>query len=382
MLKRANDDYYPDDIKLKAALKELLSERLADMRVALAHYLPCQIFDQSDLPPFAVGPVRFVPRDTWLDGVLERADKPLAWVKHVGDHWAGRSEVQRPSPQSPGAGNTTASDEPWAAWTVVDAVGSCMWIAIVEIPAREYMQSRACAEAAVRLAIDTIGLPLAPVTARRIRHTADETRPRLARSLMQAEGQGLSSESNLDLPSLRGPPGSAKTLLDQTANLRAWAGAAIQTLVETKPSSPISGLHQRWLDAMYWFGQSRREPVQFVGLVNAGICLDVLAKGGKADGIIALCCALFSIQPDSAILSDGTRLKSLVETIYNEGRSQLSHGGRPSLLRELPIRRDTAIIFAARALARYVEGLSRYSGPDQYEDYLSALPSVFSLPSP
>src|ERR1700730_3072292 len=148
-----------------------------------------------------------------------------------------------------------------------------------------------------------------------------------------------------------------------------------------KPSSPISDLHQRWLDALYWFGQSRREPTEFVGLVNAGICLDVLANGRKAGGIIGLRCALFSIQADSAVMADGTSLKSLVETIYNEGRSKISHGGQPNLLKELPIQRDTTIIFAAHALARYMEGLSRYNGPDQYEDYLSALPSVFSFPS-
>jgi hypothetical protein len=49
LLKRANENYYPEDTGLKVAFKELLSERLAAMQVALAHYLPCQIFDQSNL---------------------------------------------------------------------------------------------------------------------------------------------------------------------------------------------------------------------------------------------------------------------------------------------------------------------------------------------
>ena len=133
---------------------------------------------------------------------------------------------------------------------------------------------------------------------------------------------------------------------------------------------------------MYWFGQSRRDSVEFVGLVNAGICLDVLAKGGKASGIIKLCCNLFGIQPDSPVLGDGTTLKSLINTIYNDGRSQLGHGGRPSLLRELPIGRDVAVMFAAPVLARYIEGTHRYSGPDSYEEFLSALPGLFPKPSP
>src|ERR1700719_276869 len=77
----------------------------------------------------------------------------------------------------------------------------------------------------------------------------------------------------------------------------------------------------------------------------------------------------------------GQALRGLVATIYNEGRSQIGHGGRPSLLKELPIRVDTAIIFAAHVLARYIEGLSRYDCPERYESYLSALPSVFTLPA-
>lgn|SRR3984893_6056508 len=170
--------------------------------------------------------------------VQQKAGKPLAWVKEVSDHWAGRSEVLKPTPQSQELGDVTTGGDPWAAWEVVDAVGSCMWIAIIEIPGREYLQSRSCAEAAVRLAIDTLGLPLAPETARRIRHTADETRPRLTRFLMQAEGRGLSSGSHFDLPSLRGAPGSDKALLNQTVNLRAWAGAAIQSLVEISRHLP------------------------------------------------------------------------------------------------------------------------------------------------
>jgi hypothetical protein len=106
-----------------------------------------------------------------------------------------------------------------------------------------------------------------------------------------------------------------------------------------------------------------------------------LAKGKKANGIIELSGNLLGQQPDSPVLTDGTTLKSLINTIYNEGRSQLGHGGRPSLMRELPIGSDIAVMFAAPVLARYIEGLHRYSGPDTYEGFLSALPGLFP-PSP
>jgi hypothetical protein len=374
ILKRANENFYPNDAEIKPIFDALLQERLSALTHSITHYFPCQIFDEANLPPFEVGPVRFVSREAWLHLVQTKAGKPLSWIKAVEDHWAGRGEVPRPTPDA-----AQQADDRWTAWTVVDAVGSCIWMATVDIPAREYRQSRACAEAAVRLAIDTIALPLTPQTARLVRYSARDARPHLTRFLMQAEGKELSSESTIDLPSLRGPPGSDKWLVDQTTGLREWAGAAIQTLVQMLPSSPISELHQRWLDAMYWFGQSRREPIEFIGLVEAGICLDILANGSKDSGIINLCCALFSLQHDSPVLNDGTTLKSLVTTIYKEGRSQISHDGRPSLLRDLPIPRDEATFFVAHVVCRYIEGLHRYGGPDGYEHYLSALPSLFPV---
>jgi hypothetical protein len=358
----------------KKIFKERLAERLAAIGTTLVHYLPCHIFDQSNERTFEVGPVRFVQREIWLEEVAERAGKGLSWVNCVGDHWAGRGEVLKPNLELLAA--SRPPEDPWAAWTVTQAVDKCRWIAVVEVAGREQLRSRECAEAAVRIALDTIGLPLSPRSARDIRGPGDETKARLTQSLMQVAGADLISSSYSDMPSLRGPPGFDVALLHQTAELRQQAGVALRTLVEASPSSKIPRLHQRWLEAIYWFGEARREPVEFIGLVKAGICLDVLAKGGAAEGIIELCCGLFDKKPDDRITSDGHDLQTIVKTIYNEGRSQLSHGGHLGLLHDLPFRRDIAVMFVAQVVARYVERLYCYTGPDEYEDFGNSLPSL------
>ena len=375
-----NSDQLKTTREIKKALNASLEKEFLSIQIDLTHYLPCQIFNRANLPSFDVGPVQFVPRDSVLDIMQKHSGEELAWTDAVRNSWSGGPKLERPKPQDFSPEGPDLSDR-WIACDIEETFAQCRWAAVIEIPGREFTHSRSHAEAAVRIALDTLGLVLSPGFAQQIRHVADDIGPRMTYKFAQAKGNSPRHGSYLDMPMLQWPSDGDEWLLKETTDLRQWAGFAIQTLIEAKPTSKIPGLHQRWLDAMYWFGESRREPVEFIGLVKAGICLDVLAKGGAAKGIEALCQALFNLAPTDSVLNDGTSLKKLVETIYNEGRSQIGHGGRPSLLKDLPISRDTAVLFAKEAMARYIKGLHHYSGPDVYEDFLKALPQLL-LPQP
>lgn len=102
---------------------------------------------------------------------------------------------------------------------------------------------------------------------------------------------------------------------------------------------------------MYWYGQALREPMEFIGLVHAGVALDVLARGSYDRGITDLCSRLIDIDPDKAITPNGLSLRKIVQLIYKEGRSQFSHGGRLALLSDLPYGRDAAVYFTSTMLA-------------------------------
>ena len=78
------------------------------------------------------------------------------------------------------------------------------------------------------------------------------------------------------------------------------------------------------------------------------------------------------------ITSDGHTIGSLVLGIYNEGRSQISHGGnRFGLLNDLPVDLDLADSFCETSIAMYLMRLSIYNGKDEYTAFLEALPSLF-----
>jgi hypothetical protein len=76
------------------------------------------------------------------------------------------------------------------------------------------------------------------------------------------------------------------------------------------------------------------------------------------------------------IASDNRKLKQVVETLYNDGRSKIAHGGTLALLSELPIELSLADSLTAHVLAGYVVYATRYTGADTYEDFLAAIPAI------
>ncbi|WFU07494.1 hypothetical protein QA648_36400 (plasmid) [Rhizobium sp. CB3171] len=65
-----------------------------------------------------------------------------------------------------------------------------------------------------------------------------------------------------------------------------------------------------------------------------------------------------------------------MKQIYDDGRSQFSHGGKLALLQDLPVDRDAALSLVKAALTVYAGKLDLYTGPDEYEDFLKALPTL------
>jgi hypothetical protein len=155
----------------------------------------------------------------------------------------------------------------------------------------------------------------------------------------------------------------------RTVTLRGAIGEALAAFVSVQQAGNCPELMCRWVEAMYWFGQARRERNEFISLVKLGVALDVLAKGGKAEGILELARAAFGKADDDVIASGNRTLKQVVKTLYNDGRSKIAHGGTLALLQELPIELGLADNFAAHILAAYVVYAGLHKGDDTYEGF-------------
>jgi hypothetical protein len=259
---------------------------------------------------------------------------------------------------------------------MLKAVGTCEWIIDVEIEGREESRSSECASVAALVALESLGLAMRIQTARNLRGPRHARDPQFQRDLHQIDGQQLTMSTSIDWPRIGGPPGAQAGLLTDSAVLLNAVSRAITAFVSVAETGNAPLLLQRWVEAMYWFGQARRERNEFIALVKFGVALDVLAKGGKAKGILELSRALFGKVDDDVFASDNRTLKQVVETVYNDGRSKIAHGGALALLRELPIEPGLADNLTAHALAAYVVYAARYNGRDTYEDFLAAIPGL------
>ena len=373
-------DRFEADPKFKRVFKSILSERITALSTTTMHYFPCHIFEYAGVPPFAIGPVRFLPRLEWLDVVEATAQSEVGWIPQLRAYWKG--EAARPTAPTTEVLGLEPDERQvgvyhqWRAKSICDEVGRCAWIAVVEIPGRLAKLSRTCAEVAVRVAVDAFGLALRHRDALDLRGPGDFKDPNLSHQLLQTQGRDLLESSMLDMPGLKGDLRRHQSLLADTVELRCEAGKAIQAFVDHNAPGAVPGLKKRWVEAMYWFGEARREAAGFISLVKTGISLDVLTQGKKAGGILALCSALFGLKDSDRVLSNGKTLFEVVSAIYDEGRSQLSHGGRLGLLEEIPISKEIALEFTAVVMRKYLECLVKYAGPDDIDDFIAEIPNL------
>ena len=81
----------PPNTDAKRAFKDLLQANLDALSHELEFSFPCRLFDDDQVQPFDVGPVRFRKREEWIEGVAVRASPTLlSWVTPVKSFWSVR----------------------------------------------------------------------------------------------------------------------------------------------------------------------------------------------------------------------------------------------------------------------------------------------------
>jgi len=365
MLAENGFTFWTDTDEAIRQFKVRLEGRLGAAFRDVEHYFPCHMIESKEAISFNVGPVRFLRRLDWLKHVSSVAGSELAWTDAVRRHW----EENAPPPDE-------ITRDTMNAVHVIKTIGQCRWIASVTVRGNEFGRSGERALYAVRLAIDALGIVLSRSQAINMRGPGDELRVTRSGQLSQHPGLGLNTGIKTDRPHLFAHPSDAQVFISNTREFRDEAGWAINSMLHLASDVDLPALKQRWCDALYWFGEARRDVTEFTALVRYGMCLDVLAKGRAANGITKMLADLLASQPNDKLLSDGTSIKKVIKKIYEEGRSQLGHGGRPALLEDLPIARETADQVVQLALSNYLTNLKRYNGADDTDSFLEAIPAL------
>lgn len=362
MLAENKLDIWEDAPAALKAFKQRLGARLAAAYCEAHHYFPCRIVHADTAPPFTIGRVSFVRPAHWLDRVREVAERDLCWTERVRAHWHG--ETLAPPDNS---------TERILSESAIEAIGVCKWVAMVSVSGNDIGRSAERARFGVRLALDGLGVVMTNTQARNLRGPGDDVDPGIITRLSQAPGADVTFDSRRDLPLLLTHEPHASAFIRESEELREAVGWAIEGVFCFPAEVALYDLRRRWCDALFWFGEARRDDAASAAVIRYGMCLDVLTNGGAAPEIIKMVAALFGRGAKDGLLSDGTSVQSAIEKLYNRGRSQIGHGGAPALLEDTPIDRGVADNICRRTLNRYLSALCEYQGTDDVADFLLSL---------
>lgn len=390
----------PDRTKHWKMLRKHILEIARASGKQIVHYVPVWLFTGQDCPSFSVGPVKFVPRNGWLEEIRKRRGRGSPWMATVESLWS--DEVVRGGSSWSGVKGAASAfrsgkrrvrdlyrayvdgkrfSEPSDVFhgrVVSRLVHPDQWVACCDVQGFEASESRRRGILAARVALDTIRLALTRPNRSLISTSADSVQPFSIDRLSQLPNRDLAHGSGINRKGLSGAPDLARAIVDQSSDLFDAAGQCIGAAASTSINFGCPKLAERWLNSVHWYGRACIADVDFVGVVMLVIALDVLSGGLEQNGILELIARLTGLRTSHTVLNDGTSLKQLVERTYKL-RSEVAHGSILAVHAELDDVRGHLEDLTSAALDHYVIALKKFAeggGRDDRDEFLQSLPPL------
>lgn len=340
----------------KQSLRTSIEQRLQHWDAPRTHLFGAWVFQDPRTPTVAVGPVLFKPIEVWLNeaeqsGLIDRNQTQRILQRLNG--CVTRKDIAR----------AIIEDE------IADTIGPCPWVCTVTVKGHSAQRSHEKAILAAKMALVAIGLAWnEPSRSARDAGLLFELGPSRIRATMAYSGDKFvwsSHGSDSRLGRFLAEQDFAKFIKYSTPRLKT-VGDAIGEFLALASAGPKSKLQSRLCHALMWYGEASRETLDFLAIVKFAAALDTLSNGGKAHGICDLVAKRLPVKDrDGKFLTDGTSLKSLVDRIYNAGRSRIVHGSRPSLVDDLGELRVHSEWLATITLRACIHWLEHYNGADE-----------------
>ena len=307
-----------------AAAHTILSELKTEIDALLAgldlreYAFGTTLFSASNISPFSIGPALFQPREAWLK--RKHADGSITDVmlRRILKIWGGNRQKTR-------KGNLDNLRER----DILDAIGSSPYVCSVSIQGFAPEAGREAALTAARVALACIAMISATPSAVLERFNLSyDGGVRRQKALSSIEGRMVLSEF-----SLSGRPHGPRISdadwsneLSKRPNYFAAAGEALRLLVHPEGTVPRLCLINALMQSLLWFYEGCRERNDLLAIVNFVASLDALGGGKKVRGILAVLKGRLGVDETDSINPGGPTFKSVLDTIYSEGRSRTIHG--------------------------------------------------------
>ena len=215
----------------------------------------------------------------------------------------------------------------------MDFLGSNGWVASVRIEGHEPSRSHEKAMAIVGLAIDVIGLRF-PLDAARLftktgrQHLFHEVR------LASRPSGGFLRGWSASPAGIGDRPGAFRMKMKAEQAFLVAAGMLLTEYLASRNNGKAVHFVERWANALYWFGEARREPSDFIAIVDYGCAADgISGAGGAVNSMIEFAAAALG-SPAVPSATEGLSVADAVRRVYAEGRNKIAHGEVSGLLED------------------------------------------------
>jgi len=291
-------------------------------------HIPCHLFDLNQgVAGFAVGPVEFLPRSDWLTRYVTNLVQ-LGYIQDVEERRVSYDDLRRQ------ALNQGAPRDIYEAWRILSVLRNFTWIATLRVSHHELDQSHRKASLIVGLAIDVIGMRFHVTDARKFTRMGRQHLYFEERLASTPDGRFLSG-SSIGMPGLGAKPGALAIKIAAEQPFLDDAGEVFTAYLAGRQKGQAPHLVERWMNALYWFGEARREASDFMAVVDYGCAVDGLSgAGGTAAKMVNF--AEAALNPKGYPTPPGAiSVADAVNRLYVEGRNKLAHGEAPGLFEDL-----------------------------------------------
>lgn len=304
----------------------------------------CDLFFYKDIGPVDIGPVRFEPREMWLErkasdgrwarvidgGRIERFSYKIAegsispiTKRRIMRAWQGEKlKKRRPSFDS------------WAETDIRRAIGDSAYVCSVRTEGLDGIAGQKKALLAARLALAVLALrweqPSSALAQVRIAPDRSAGYTPIVSftpdGLMHTEGVGTKA---------RGESWCERDRFEQgfvaLKDVFEVFGKSIVWLLNPGSKLDKSKLYEALLHSLIMFHEGCTSEIDQLAVSKFVSALDVLTEGETQPGIKELLSICFSKEPSQKMTPDGLTIDRFVQQIYSKGRSKMFHGGNKTL---------------------------------------------------
>lgn len=341
------------------AVFEALSDELASIvrgHGRCEHAFGCTLVGGAVVEPFAIGPVSFEPRLTWLERKMSEGELDAVTGRRIARAWSGARLRKREAGRA------------YVERVIREGIGTCPYVCSVVTEGLAPEAGRLKAQTSARLALAAIALSwAAPARALDGLRLLIDGGVLHQWTLVFHPGRIISSGGNLKgLP--HGPSISGEAWLTELTRRRAdlnAAGEAIAYFLSATGNVPRPKTMNVLSQALLWFHEGCREQVDLMAVVKFWACMDALGGGKDLRGVTEMLTARLGAREDKPIFKNEPRpMKSILAELYGEGRSRPVHGTSERLGHDSTTMRERAEQLARLGLLLCLDWVSRHPGSD------------------